>query len=429
MRKAATKIHTALFYTLIFLLPLNLGKHFITENSYVSGFLVDYLVPTIYLVDLLILLLLIFWAISLRKYDLKMIDATLKPSINLLFLFVFVVFLSVLGSVSIQSSLHYFFRLLLYVFLFIYVAYTLYRKRSFYIIFSLLSISVFLLAILGIAQWLNQSAIFQNYLFFGEQPYTDATPGIHLESVFGVKKVPPYGLFRHPNTFGGFLSILLLWILFYFVSAKNTYRRLFLAFTLLLGTVALFLTFSAVSLFAYIFGLVLLLGITLFGNKAFVVGLAFAVLLAFFAFFVPFFAKDTTFTNPSIYRRVNYSIGSVQIYTLNPLFGTGVNTNPLLIEHFSPKTRDLRFVQPVHNIFLLILSEVGVFALFFFVFFLWSIVWSLHHTNIFGISILQFLILGSFDHYLLTNHQAQILFWLTLGLALAYNFITYAKQN
>ena len=37
------------------------------------------------------------------------------------------------------------------------------------------------------------------------------------------------------------------------------------------------------------------------------------------------------------------------------------------------------------------------------------------------VSIGQFLILGSFDHYIFTITQTQLLFWLTLGMSLAYN--------
>ena len=47
------------FYLIVFLIPLNLAKHFPLASSYVSGNLVDYLIPAIYLTDILIILLLI----------------------------------------------------------------------------------------------------------------------------------------------------------------------------------------------------------------------------------------------------------------------------------------------------------------------------------------------------------------------------------
>ncbi|MEA3355691.1 MAG: hypothetical protein U9Q63_04395, partial [Patescibacteria group bacterium] len=47
-----------LFYLIIFLIPCNLSKHFILPSSYVNGILVDYLIPSIYFTDILIIILL-----------------------------------------------------------------------------------------------------------------------------------------------------------------------------------------------------------------------------------------------------------------------------------------------------------------------------------------------------------------------------------
>ena len=41
------------FYTLLLCLPLNLGYHFILKTSYLHGTLIDYLVPVIYVQDIL----------------------------------------------------------------------------------------------------------------------------------------------------------------------------------------------------------------------------------------------------------------------------------------------------------------------------------------------------------------------------------------
>ena len=50
-----------IFFIILVLLPVNLGKHFIFKNSYVDGILVDYLVPTVFVQDLLIILMLVLW--------------------------------------------------------------------------------------------------------------------------------------------------------------------------------------------------------------------------------------------------------------------------------------------------------------------------------------------------------------------------------
>ena len=109
----------------------------------------------------------------------------------------------------------------------------------------------------------------------------------------------------------------------------------------------------------------------------------------------------------------------------NFLFGVGLNNFTVRVEDYLPPSQVLRFIQPVHNIFVLILSEAGVFAFITFLALLVFVLLILLKQP-FGIpavlfvTILQFFIMGSFDHYLLTIQQTQLLFWLTVGLALTY---------
>lgn len=89
-----------LFYLLIFFLPLNLGKHFILRDSFVSGLLVDYLIPTIYIQDVLILLILGASLFERRKdfSFFKLKEFLNRREIQLGLLFMFSVFLSVLSG-------------------------------------------------------------------------------------------------------------------------------------------------------------------------------------------------------------------------------------------------------------------------------------------------------------------------------------------
>jgi len=70
-----------LFYLIVFLIPSNLGKHFILPQSYVSGYLVDYLIPTLYLSDILIVLLLIFKPVKTVPRILWIFLGLLLPSV------------------------------------------------------------------------------------------------------------------------------------------------------------------------------------------------------------------------------------------------------------------------------------------------------------------------------------------------------------
>ena len=55
------KINKVLLLAFVFLLPTQLGKHFFLPFSFVSGVRIDYLAPTIYLIDIVFLLLATFY--------------------------------------------------------------------------------------------------------------------------------------------------------------------------------------------------------------------------------------------------------------------------------------------------------------------------------------------------------------------------------
>lgn len=61
------QFHQALFYALIILLPVQLGRHFWPEWSYVLGLKIDYLSPIIYLTDILIAGILGVWGLEKLK--------------------------------------------------------------------------------------------------------------------------------------------------------------------------------------------------------------------------------------------------------------------------------------------------------------------------------------------------------------------------
>ena len=58
------KLHKTFFYLLIIFLPTQLGKHFWPDWTMVLGLRLDYLSPTLYLTDILILGILISWGVE-----------------------------------------------------------------------------------------------------------------------------------------------------------------------------------------------------------------------------------------------------------------------------------------------------------------------------------------------------------------------------
>lgn len=405
------------FFIILALLPVNLGKHFIFRNSYVDGILVDYLIPTIFVQDILIILILVLWAFE-RRFKFKL--AHNKPLLFMLG-YVTVAFVSVFVSKIFSISFLEYLRLFFYFLFSVYVISEINFLDDFKSILKYLIIGAIVSCVFGFGQFIKQESLFNNYLVLGEQPFTFSTRNIIKENVLGVSTIPSYGLFRHSNIFGGYLSIILTLVLGHikFFDKKIKLGSVILCSILVL---ALILTFSVNAWLGLLVGIALL---TFEKAKKHMRALFFVFLI--FGFSIIYVSNIFKNDLPvSISRRQDLMLSSLEMIKNQPFFGVGYKTNTLHIEEYLTKySLGLRFVQPVHNIFFLIFSESGIFAialiLNFFVS-LFDFAKRAVGVNILPfISLMQVVFMGSFDHYFFTIHQTQILFWLISGLVLGVN--------
>ena len=413
-------ISKKLLLLLFLTIPFNLGKHFEISSSFIDGVLVDYLVPTIFFQDVVVLLVIFFWLIgsSFEGIVGRLSHLFKRKEVQMSLLFVFALFLATLSSVRFVPSICAWLRMFLYFILFLYILSEIPVEEYFFKILDIISGTVLLLSILGILQFLTDGSVFDNYLIFGEQPYSYSSPDIVRESFLGKSVVPSYGLFRHPNTFGGFLSIFLLW-LFSFLQRKKSYLISFL-----FGTIALVFTLSYLSWLVFILGLVSHLFIqkrpkSILKKKYTLILIT--TLVCFLATLLPTMLSANKFESPSIHRRIGLAKSSISVFKENPLFGIGFNNISAVKDKYNFESSDVRFTQPVHNIFLLLLSEGGIASLSLFILFLFFVGKKLLNSSyfhLFLISFLQIILLGSFDHYLVTSHQTLLLFWLVIAFAI-----------
>lgn len=425
------KLERFLFYLIVISIPLNLGKHYVSEMSYVYGKLIDYLIPTIYVQDILIFLLILISLPRLLSAFVRILKR--GPSIFVFLILFFVsLFFSVLDAHALIPALSYFIRFCLYGSFGFYV----FCHRDFEKDFRYLSwIFIFLivsLVFLGIGQWYKQSSVFNNYLFFGEQPYSFSTPQIVKENLFGVSRVPPYGTFRHPNVFAAFLNFSLLFIT-PFVFSKE--KKFFLYLIYFFGLMVLLLTFSWFVCFVFLLSFASLLLSSKF-NK-FIKFLPWLFLLV--GVFSTLLLLYPYYSNPSFYMRRNLILIGLNLLPSNFLFGVGLNNFTLFADLQASLLGLPRFPQPIHNVYLLLFVESGIFAFTFFVLFLASLVKTFfsNKTSIeitkkslnyhLLILLLNLLVLGFFDHFLLTSQQMLLVFWLTVGFALQYNLFNGTK--
>lgn len=380
-----------------------------------GGVLVDYLIPTVYLTDILIFFLILFWDLDILvnkpryKFNVSVLSIFLT-------LFVFIVTLSF--SVTSYPSLFKFIKYFELILFFLYTGLSFDLKVNFEKIATVFSLSILFESSLGFLQWLSGSSVFNNYLFFGEQPYNYKTAGIIHESFLGFSKIPPYGTFPHPNVFGGFLSIFLVAIIYFSITNKKL-RTLHVG-AVLYGFLTLILIQSTAAWVSLGVGLGFLILVKLFGRKALLVGAALIVMLNLGLLS----ANNTKISSyaASVYRRQDLIESSVLMIKAKPLTGVGLNLFTSNLEKYKKVRGPIRFIQPVHNIFLLLLAESGVFPFLAFLLFLKNLFTKSLEKGVSALPvvlILQLLILGTFDHYLLTIQQGMLLFWLTLGIALS----------
>jgi len=217
----------ASIFMLSFLLPTQLGKHFFFSFSYLSGIRIDYLAPTLYLIDILSFFLLVFFGIQYFK-TFKKIKRPLSKSLLFFVVLVVLIALNWYFSLSKELWLYRFARILQVLFLFQFFRHNG-NKRNLYpfVLWGLFFGAFFELA-LSISQLASRHSLQGIWYFFGERQFMISTPGIAKARMLGAEFLRPYGTFSHPNSLAGFYLLIYTFILtqkkvtnIYFKNPKN----------------------------------------------------------------------------------------------------------------------------------------------------------------------------------------------------------------
>lgn len=363
-----------LLFFLILFLPSQLGFHFWPSWSFVSGVRIDYLSPTLYFTDLLIFFLIFIY----------------RPRIKIpLFIIIYSVF-NIFFSLSPLLSLYKWLRVLEYFLLFK----SLYMiPNTKYMIQKGLALAVIWTSILAWSQFTVQSSTGGLWYWLGERTFNVATPGIAKFSLLGHELLRPYATFPHPNALAGFL--LVSGLIIYFSKPKTKFLLNIKYLTLIIVALTIPLTFSRTAII-----LELLLVIYFFVPK-------FKKLLIIFSFLIlpTYLTTHYSQLSTSLTDRLWLIQKSIVAIQKSPLSGLGLGTFPIFQPSLTAPSFSLQF-QPVHNIFLLLISELGLpFVIYLFI----KIAKSIIHNSEFKIPVLIILATGLVDHYWLTLHQNLLL--------------------
>jgi len=299
-----------------------------------------------------------------------------------------------------------------------------------------LSIGVIYSSLIAILEFIFQKSIGGILWWLGERTFYAGTPGIALTYIRGRLFLRPYTIFPHPNVFGGYLSIILpliFYLLATFKNKKKDFLFLFFFVSFVFGLWGLILSFSKAAWTVAVFGFTLVILvksrekkilrlIKIFYKKNLFL-IAFYLLFLFSLVFPLILAKTGVVGQTSVLERASLIQGAMKSISSYPLFGLGLNNSIIKQWLFLPTISELYVFQPVHNIFLLIWSELGLVGFLIFVTFLSIALIKSQKQTMVTIAIVSLMVLGFFDHYLFTLQQGQLLFTLlvSLGMYKRYN--------
>lgn len=385
-------LSTFLSYIFIFLLPIQLGKHFFPSYAFIDGIRIDYLDPTLYLTDIIAVILLITYY---KKFSLP---KTKLASIFIILLAINVIF-SLSPFVGIYKSVKYLEVILLF-FMFSKIG-----LSSKWILWSFLLASIVQI-ILTALQITTAGSMQGVFYFLGERYFTISTPGIAKVVINGVEALRPYGTFSHPNSLAGFFLLVHTFFLW-----NKDYKNYPLLKNLVLGASAILVLIS----FSKIAILILAATYLFYGIKNYktckVCSIGKAVtMLIIAALFM------TTHGDPNtIQKRILLTGHAIQIFINNPLTGAGIG-NYVIAESKFPNPYSYVFIEPVHNIFLLFLTEAGLILTFLSGVILIPFLKKLWQNETARYVLTVIIITGLFDHYWLTLQQNMLLAPVLFGL-------------
>ncbi|HJX45642.1 MAG TPA: O-antigen ligase family protein [Patescibacteria group bacterium] len=392
------------FQIFVFLIPSQLALHFWPKWAFVYGIRIDYLAPSIYFSDILILIIFFLWLMEflLNSRSIKFIKSSLYL-IPLLILAILNIGFATNYYLAIYKWLKFVELILLGIFI---IQYKKFEIKKW--IVQPLSFSIIFFVIIGLIQFVRRETIGGALYFLGERTFSIYTPGIALVELFGRQLMRTYSTFPHPNSLAGFMGISILLISF---CGKRINRNIYYS-AILFALLGILISFSkTVLLTLCIIGIIWLLTKKLkieniVGRLTLILLIVGSILLLMLRINV---LTPRVNNIENIYQRISLIDTSREIIKAKPFFGVGFGNFIINIPNYSQDNSWI--LQPVHNIYLLLFTETGLAGIIIFFILFVKVVDktnSLRKRN--SLYLLLFILLtGFFDHYWLSIQQNLLL--------------------
>jgi hypothetical protein len=433
------------FYLFVFLLPWQ--TRWIWREAHLNGNVWEYGCGSLYATDIL-LIFLIFLGIFLRRQNK---NTSLRPLWAVIGAFFLICFASVLWSQDKGISWYAIARLAEVIGLFWLVQRINFSWPK---LGTAIASAGVVQAILGIYQFFSQHVIANKWL--GMAAHQPGQLGDSVIATVEGRYLRAYGAFPHPNVLGGFLVICLL-ILIGFLFTLYTDRKanlgkiLLTVLSLIIVSYGLILTFSRSAWLAFGIAFVCLLAISIWHRHHYRLKLlaevaSWMIILVLMTvalvpdIWVTRLAATTPLEQQSMEQRADYYVQARDLFLDHWYQGVGLGDYTGAL-YDRDTTRAAWDYQPVHNIYVLAATEVGLFggllfmaiAIQFFQLILrqlrkefsqhnWILVWA--------IVFIAILLLGLSDHYIWTLPSGMFLYWLALAVwAKRYDQIACGGQS
>ena len=439
------KISKYILWLTIFVLPWQTRD--VLTPVYYQGYFIEYASLSIYLTDLLIIVLLLSWIpilITKRKFILGP-----SPLFWLLCLFTGWIWTSVLWanqlelvtSISIVAAIRF-------TSFFLFYLYLINNVKTIRTILWPLGWGIALQGGLALAQYFANHSLGLKLL--GESVLDPEASGIPVIIVEGVRRLRAHGTLPHANVLGGYLIIGLVLISSWLYAVKRNWKHYLIWLLFIIGILGLIVSFSRSAWLVFVASMTLLTIWAMYVRprkfKASILP-GVIVLIAVVSLIISQYSAVVSRFDVSQYieqRSVSSRIEQINefrgVYSEQPLLGVGMGQYVSYLQRIDESgsgwnyRKDLNgwvyssshdFYEPVHNIFLLVLAELGIIGLIILILILFTALYFVlkvirKRFALIALTILLALVslisLGMIDHYLWTLQQGRLLLFLVLSL-------------
>jgi O-antigen ligase len=282
-------------------------------------------------------------------------------------------------------------------------------------------------AIFGLSQFFLQATWSSTLL--GTSVHMASEAGSSVVVTESERWLRAYGTLSHPNVFGGYIAAVLLLFLysFQFSVSKQISDFKFLVFKyfiIVLLTAGIFVSFSRSAWIALFMGLFVYVFLSIRKKVS-----TFYILNSTLSIIVPFLLLSILFAplmftrlgatsvneQQSITERVSGNREAIELVQDNPVFGVGPGHYTVALMQ-KDSSRPVWEYQPVHNVALLVFSEVGVVGIFLLCLIAYLFFKTFQMQFVDLLIVIPFIPLFLFDHYVWSSLVGLLLIAVFVGL-------------